>query len=63
MASGLSPADRSPSGDASNARGASKIPLVDAHDTGAGDPCLRTIVSPISPTGQCILLRRVNNAE
>jgi hypothetical protein len=50
MASGMSTSDRANSGDSSNAIGASKIPMVDSHDTGDCDPCLRTSLLPISPT-------------
>jgi transposase InsO family protein len=52
MASGLSTSDRSHSAGCSNATCASKMPMVDAYDSGDGDPCLRTILLPISPTGQ-----------
>jgi hypothetical protein len=51
LASGRSPAARSHAAGSSHAIGVSKRPLVNAHATGAGDPCLRTIVSPTSPTG------------
>jgi len=49
---GTSPSGRSCSADGWNDTCASKRPMGDAHDTGVCDPCLRTILCPISPTGQ-----------
>jgi transposase-like protein len=52
MASGMSPSAHSHSVGSSNAICASKMPMVNSHDTGDCDPCLRTILLPISPAGQ-----------
>jgi putative transposase len=44
MASGMSTSDHSHAAGGSNAACALKMPLVDSHDTGDCDPCLRTIL-------------------
>jgi putative transposase len=43
-ASGMSPSARSHLAGCSNDTGASKLSMGDSHDTGDGDPCLRTIL-------------------
>ena len=49
LASGTSPSARSHSAGGSNDTSASKMPMGDSYDAGDGDPCLRTILLPISP--------------
>jgi transposase InsO family protein len=60
MASGRSTSARSNAAGCSNDTCASKMPMVDLHDSGNCDPCLRTIVLPISPTGQHVGIDNAN---
>jgi hypothetical protein len=55
MASGMSPSAPSHSGGCSHDTGASQMPLGDSHDSGDCDPCLRTVLLPISPTGHAAI--------